>query len=139
MSFALYFLSAVIALFVESLFFQIPITLIVITYVAIFQKKEWVIPFTVFIGILLDSLTFRPIGVTSLFFLCVIGLLYLYKKKFETNHALFGIVFTILACVFYIFVFDYQQIFLATLWSVFLASLLFFGSFFLVSWQSKES
>lgn len=104
-----------IALFLESTLIHVPLVLLVVIFVALFAKKEWSIFFAVGAGLLLDSLTFRLLGSTSVFFLVTVGILLLYGRKFETNNILFGILFTCLASIFYLFLFGNQQFFLALL------------------------
>lgn len=137
--FILYVLAAVSGIFVESVFFQIPLTLVIIIVAAIFQKKESVLFLAVVAGLILDSLLFRPLGITSLFFLGVIGILLVYKRKFETNHILFGVLFTTFSSMCYILLFKYQQLFLTTTATVLLAVFLFIASFFFTSRSTQET
>lgn len=125
MIFTLYFLSILVSGTVESLFFQIPLTLLILIFACIHQKKEWIFFLAIFAGIMLDSLTFRLLGLRSLFFLITVGVLFVYRKKFETNNIFFGIFFSFLASIFYLLFFGSESYFFVLLLTIISSGILF--------------
>jgi len=121
-----YSILLLIAVVVEATSIPIPLTLFGIILLGIFQKKEWVFFLATVAGFLLDSLTFRFFGSSALFFLCTSGVLFLYQKKFETHHMLFGILFTSLSCVVYLLCFT-PGIFFPALGNILCLSVLTYG------------
>lgn len=114
------------AIFCEATFFQIPLVLIVIILLGIFQKKEWVLLVGGASGIVLDMVLFGTIGLRSLFFLGTLGLLFLYGKKFETQHILFSVIFVGLASSCYMLLFVYQHFFISLVSTLCITSIGFF-------------
>jgi len=110
MKFFLIFLFLFLAIAIESTIFPIPLVLMVVIFFGIFQKKELGFFFAILAGIFLDSLTFRTIGVSSIFFLIIVGTLFLYARKFEIHHSLFLVTFTLSASIVYILFFKTSQI-----------------------------
>ncbi|HYK08184.1 MAG TPA: rod shape-determining protein MreD [Candidatus Eisenbacteria bacterium] len=134
---ALYFFSLLLAIGLEATIFSVPLTLVSIIALCVMQRKEWVYIVAVAAGLLLDSLTFRPLGVNALFFLIAVGLIFLYQKKFETHHMLFGVLFSLVASGIYLVLFTNEP-FVASMCSVAgLSSLIFGLPFFFQSFPKK--
>lgn len=123
----LYVLFLLIALLLEISILPIPFTVIFLIFLTISEQKPWVFLAALGSGVVLDSLFFRPIGATSLFLLATSGVLFLYSRKFEINHVLFGVISASLACFFYALIFNNQYLFLILFLSIF-ANILVFGS-----------
>lgn len=75
--------------FLESSVVTMPLVLACIVMVAIVVKKEWVFLLAFVFGLLLDIVTFQPIGGSSLFFIVVLGLIFLYQRKYEIQSPIF--------------------------------------------------
>lgn len=101
---------AFLAASIEASVWPLPLTLLIVVYFGITNRSNWVFLLAIAAGIVLDSLTFRPLGMSSFFFLCIIGVLFLYGRKFETDHMLFGIIFTTLASMVYAVVFGNEPL-----------------------------
>lgn len=71
----------------------LPLVLVILLCIAIFYQKMWVFPLGLLSGLLLDSLSFRIPGETSLFFLVFLYIIFLYEKKFEIQSLPF-VIFT---------------------------------------------
>lgn len=85
-------LLAFISIVLESSIISIPLTAVVLTTFSFFYKKESFLIFSLFAGIILDTLALRTIGISSLFFLSLSFLIYLYEKKIESTTAVIFIV-----------------------------------------------
>ncbi len=131
-----FYLSAVVIACFLDIFFSFPFGIIALILLSVFQRKEWVYFAAVGMGFFLDSIFFQTLGESSLFFLLVVGLIFLYRRKFETNH----IGFVVLATFFVTSI--YQGIFAGLSVSIFLyaAVAAIFGAFvfLLISWVQRE-
>ncbi len=67
----------------EAAFLTIPLVVGLCLFLTILFQEKFMIVFVVLFGILLDVLTFHAVGASSLFLISCIGLMYLYKRKFE--------------------------------------------------------
>lgn len=122
---------------IEATLWQIPLTLLIVVAFGIFSRQYWVMLLAIVAGIALDSLTFRPLGESSVFFLFVIGVLFLYGRKFETDHVLFGSGYTFLASVAYVVIFGTTQLFSALLGIACIAFIVFPVCFFIFHLASR--
>lgn len=113
--FFFYAILLLMAIAFEATLIQIPLTLTMLLSIGILEKRGWILFVGLVAGLLLDSLTFRFMGISSLFFLCVLFLLYLYGKKFEIQHIGFDIFFCFTMSSIYGVFFGNQQPFLGAL------------------------
>lgn len=94
MKYFIIFFSLFVALFLEASLFSLPFLLLCLIFFGVFYKESWIFPVAFLFGIVLDMLLFRTVGVTSLFFLCVLGVVFLYQRKFETQSIPFLLCFS---------------------------------------------
>ncbi len=120
---------AFLAASIEATLWSLPLTLLLVVYFGITNRSNWIFFFALIAGMLVDSLTFRPLGVSSFFFLLTLGAIFLYGRKFETDPILFGILFTTLASIVYVVVFGSVQ----PLWTIGSMALVSSGVFLLRS------
>lgn len=127
-----------VCVLLEVTFIPLPLTLLALIFFGIYQRRPWIFFLAVFSGLLLDGLTFRLLGVSSLFFLIMIGALFLYSRKFETHHIFFGTLFVTLASVVYLLIFVHDHV-IFSLGSIILLSIVFsvFLHLFLSRWPGK--
>lgn len=107
-----YFLFSGIVLL--TLFFQasvtiVPIMLVLLLLLYIEYRSEEVFFIAFFLGLLLDMLVVRTIGVSSLFFLTFLFVVFLYQRKFEIGSPLFVFLALFLGSVMYCFIFGIKQ------------------------------
>lgn len=115
----------------ESTFFHVPFVLITLLLAVIFIQKPWIIFLSIPAGFLLDSLTFRVIGESSLFFAVMMGLSFTYGKKFEVKSIGFVAFASCISSVVYLVIFGSDALFPQTFFSVVFALCLFLiASFF---------
>lgn len=74
-----------IAVFVEGTMTSLPLVLVCLLCLTIMRRDASVFLFAVISGIVLDVLSLRPIGSSSLFFVLFIFLLLLYQRKYEID------------------------------------------------------
>ncbi len=87
-----YFLLAFLllfAMFVQATFLVMPLVLGMLLFFVAWGQEEAIIIFAFILGILSDILMFHPVGVSSLFFIGALGLVLLYKRKFEIYNPVF--------------------------------------------------
>jgi cell shape-determining protein MreD len=72
-----------IAIIVESALTTLPLVLLVLLAIMSLFKNNFVFTLAFIFGILLDLLTLKTVGATSMFFVCFMFLILLYQSKFE--------------------------------------------------------
>lgn len=77
------FLIFLISFLLEITVTTLPLVFLTLLSVSVLNKREWVFALAFALGIVLDIFSFRLIGVSSIFFLTFIFLVFLYQKKFE--------------------------------------------------------
>ena len=127
----LIFLLLFLTILIESTLIQLPLTLIIFCILTVVYKEEWIFPVSLVVGIILDSLMFRPIGATSLFFLLFLLVVFLYEKKFELRSVWFVIFIVGVGSFFFLLVFGHTLLVVQTAISIVIGILLFFVFSFL--------
>ncbi len=87
MIYAFLFLSIIL----ESSVTTLPLTLMILIFSAIAVRRAEIFFVAFLSGLFLDILAVRPIGLSSLFFVTVVFIGFLYKRKFETDTSTFVI------------------------------------------------
>jgi len=78
-----------------------PFLLSILINLAVITRKKRVFAFGILAGIIQDALVLRPLGLTSIYFTLVLGILFLYDKKFETRRPEFIAIFSFLTALIY--------------------------------------
>lgn len=96
------FVGIITIIFIFLLFFQttfLHITLLAGGLVALFAlfPNRWILFIAFILGLIDDILSFQTVGVSSLFFVCLVGLMLLYARKFEVESLPFVGVFSVTA------------------------------------------
>ncbi|MDE2025142.1 MAG: hypothetical protein KGJ07_01480 [Patescibacteria group bacterium] len=107
-----------IALILEATIVQLPLVLLVLLTVTIIYQSEWVFFAAIILGIMLDSLLFRIIGSTGLFFLFFLLFVFLYERKFEIRTVQFAAMISFLGSFLYLLIFGHSLLWLQVLLSV---------------------
>ncbi len=115
----------VIGAFLESTFFHVPFVLIILLLTVIFIQKPWIIFLSIPAGFLLDSLAFRVIGESSLFFAVMMGIFFAYGKKFELESLGFMVFASGLTSLVYFLIFGSETIVIQTGLSIGVGIILF--------------
>lgn len=108
------------------------ISLLAGSLVALFAifHKEWIIFLAFFLGLLVDIVSFQHIGLSSLFFVGLFGVMLLYSRKFEVESLPFVVVFSLAAGITSALLFG-GNVFFSILFIVSVAMLFFFVLLFL--------
>jgi cell shape-determining protein MreD len=72
-----------LALVLESSLTNLPIVLLVLLCITVFSKDYFVFLIAFIFGLLIDLLSFRNLGLSSIFYIVFIYLVFLYQSKFE--------------------------------------------------------
>ncbi|SRR5258706_4115840 len=125
MKFLLLGLCLLFAIFFEVGIIQLPFLLIAIVIICIITKSEWIFWVSIASGIILDSLSFRIIGESSVFFVLLLGLIFLYQKRFEIKTIQFVFISTTIGSFLYLLLVGAQSILLQSLVSGILGVFIF--------------
>jgi cell shape-determining protein MreD len=124
----LFTLLLIFALILESTLTTIPLLLLMILVLTAVYKSNYIFILGLVFGLLIDLMTLRMIGVSSIFFSIMIFLVLLYQSKFEIATNTFIIFASILASFGYLLLMGYtHNIIFELLISVILALIMFRG------------
>src|SRR5690242_19776769 len=102
---------------------KLPFLLICLGIFAIINRSEWDFFLAIFLGIIIDSLSFRLIGESSIFFVIYIGLIFLYQRRFEIQTVQFVFFISAVGVFVYLLFFGSQNILLQSIVSGVLAGI----------------
>ncbi|HET9946887.1 MAG TPA: hypothetical protein VFQ63_02385 [Patescibacteria group bacterium] len=97
-----------VSLFFEASLLQFPLVLAVVIVAAAISDLPFIFLVSVFAGFVLDGMTFRTIGSTSIFFLISLFVLATYKRKFELQSPFFIFTAIFLLGLLYNVLFGYR-------------------------------
>lgn len=136
-----FLLLIVLGFFLEGTLTTIPFVLLLLIAVTVLIRNTVIFIPAFFLGILLDTMTLRPIGQTSMYFIFVLFLVFLYERKFEIQSLQFVTIASFFAVLGYSLFMQYPfAVYLAFLSAVFSSILyLFIKRFTLVTIFSKNT
>ncbi|MCX6783188.1 MAG: hypothetical protein NTZ20_04345 [Candidatus Levybacteria bacterium] len=114
-----------IGLLTEAMFFQIPITLILLLLLFIFYKETWVFLLALISGIIIDIILVKTIGLTSIAYLSFLFIIILYEKKFEISSRAFIGYFCFFASIVICLILGYSNIIMTSVISSFIGMILY--------------
>lgn len=115
-----------VAIFLETTFISLPFVLISLLLLGVIFKEAWIFPAAFLSGIFLDMLSFRAIGVSSLFFILMLGGIFLYQRKFEIQSIFFVGISTLIISFINLSIFGSINSFLEALISTLFAFVVFY-------------
>lgn len=107
----LFLLIFFLCFFLESVFTTLPLLFIAFLITSVIEKDYTIIFMALIFGLMLDMMTFRTIGATSLFLLIALFIVNLYERKFETSSIYFVSAFGFLGTLAYSVIFETFSIF----------------------------
>lgn len=116
-----YFIVSLVLLFAiifETSLIQLPLVLLSLLLLGVLWKEQWIFLAAFLAGSILDIAAFRTVGISSLFFIAVLGVVFLYERKFEIQSIPFVIVATLLSTSLYFFFFGSTAAILQVLVSI---------------------
>ena len=99
----------------EATVFPLPLSLPLFIALVVHNKGEMMYPVAVVLGVYLDIMLLRPIGVTSVFFLGVTFLCFLYQRKYEVVTLPFVLLSSFFFSLCYLLTFHSSHIFLKSI------------------------
>lgn len=100
---------AIILSFLESTLIEVPLVFIFLFLTTIIYPKNTTLLIVFFTGIVLDILSVRIIGETSLFLLVYFLIVLLYRSKFEIKGYYSILLFSFIGSLVYILIFKYEN------------------------------
>ena len=116
----------IIAAILESGVTTLPLTLLILVFAGVVTRSNNIFFLAFFAGLALDFLSFRTIGISSIYFVSFVFLIFLYQKKFEIQTLRFIIIFSFLGSLFYLILIGINNFFIQSVFSAILSSLSFF-------------
>jgi cell shape-determining protein MreD len=101
-----------LALLLESTITRLPLSLVLLLIFFVHRKSSGIFIMAFFLGMLVDILTVRRVGMSSLFFVVFIFLVYLYDRKYEIDTMQFAMIATAVASTIYISLYSSNNLFL---------------------------
>ena len=98
------FVSLIFSILLESTLTTLPLTLIIILFSAVVIRKNEIFLLAFLAGLFLDFLTLETLGLSSLYFVSMVYVVFLYQKKFEIETLYFVITFSFLGVFGYLFI-----------------------------------
>jgi cell shape-determining protein MreD len=99
-----YFLFIILAALIESTVSTLPLSFLLIFFLAVSLRENSIFPLAFLSGLLLDFLSFRLIGLSSLYFVSFSFLVLLYQRKFEIDTPYFVLFFSFFGSLFYLWI-----------------------------------
>lgn len=121
------FLLLIIVFFLESAIFSWPLVLGMLILLTSLYRAQWVMAVAFVSGILLDILTFHIIGSSSLFFVGVLALVFLYQRKFQIESPFFVGISVFVFSLLYSAVFIHRYSFLSAVLTAVVISGVYLG------------
>jgi cell shape-determining protein MreD len=109
----------------ESTIVSLPLVFLIILFAAVVLKNNDVFILAFFSGLFLDFLTLGTIGLSGLYFITVVMLIFLYQKKFEIESLNFVTITALMGSLGYLILTHSVSIFSEVLFSTFLVFLAF--------------
>lgn len=111
--------------FLEGSLTSIPLVLMCLLTIAASTKSQRVYLYALLAGSILDILTGRILGVTSLVFTLFLGMVFLYQRKYEINSHMFIFIASLLMSIVFGLLFHTSHLFMHVVSSVLFAQILF--------------
>ncbi len=91
----------ILSILLEATVTTLPLSLVVLLFSGIVSRRSEIFIIAFFGGLLLDILTLRTLGLSSLYFITVVFVSLIYERKFETDTPLFILVFSFVSSFIY--------------------------------------
>ncbi len=114
-----------LSVFLESSVTTLPLVFVTLLCLAVLVRKEWIFAIAFIAGMVLDALSFRVLGQSSLYFSVYIFLVFLYQKKFEIATKYFIFIASFLGSFGFLLLFSYGNAVLQSLISSIIGVLMF--------------
>jgi len=109
MKWFIFFFIFFLAFILETTLTTLPLVLIACLCFAVLHETGWIFFIACFAGILLDALSLRFLGSSSIFFIIFLGLVFLYERKFEIRTIPFTAIAAFIGSFAFLKIFGYQR------------------------------
>lgn len=114
------------ALFLEGTITTVPLVLIILLCLTLIKREPWIFALAFICGIILDTMTLRPFGLTSIFYLLFLYFVLLYDRKYEIASFPFVFFSSFFGSLLYVVIFERNILFFQALTGSIFAVLLYF-------------
>lgn len=116
----------IFAVVLESGITTLPLTLLILIFGGVVIKNNNIFLIAFLSGLALDLLSARTIGLSSIYFVCFVFVIFLYQKKFEIQTLHFIVIFSFLGSLGYLMLIGINNFFIQSVFSTILSSFSFF-------------
>lgn len=95
---------------IQGALFPTPIILSVLLFFLLIFERTWIFLMAFLSGIILDIISLRTIGTTSLFFVIFLFIAIQYARKFETKTARFVLFSSFIGSLIFLIIFGYNSV-----------------------------
>lgn len=118
-------LSIFIAIMLQTTATTIPLVLLIILFCSVVKRSNEVFLIAFLSGLFLDLFTLGRLGLSSLYFVTFVFIIYTYQKKFEIETFYFVIIFSLVGSLFYLMLMGSDHLISQTILSTLISSLSF--------------
>lgn len=115
----------IVSLFLEGTLISLPLIFVSLVCLAILIRSPLLFFLAFLSGIILDTFAIRTLGLTSIFFLVFVFLLFLYQRKYEINSYPFVFISSFVGAFIYLLLFGYTNAIGQALLTSFIALIMF--------------
>lgn len=115
----------IVALFLEGTITTLPLVLVGLLCLTIMKREPMIFVVAFLSGLILDLLTVHPVGLSSLYFIVFVFLIFLYQRKYEINSYQFVGVLAFIGSFVFLSIFGGGNLFFQSLISAIIAIILF--------------
>lgn len=98
------------ALIFESSLTTLPLVFIVLLCLTVIFRKNFIFGFAFLFGLLIDLISFKTLGISSIYFLIFLFLVLIYQSKFEITTNSFVVVASFLGSFLYLLLFSHGDL-----------------------------
>lgn len=107
---AILFTLFLLTVWLEATIVFVPLTVVLLATLAANSQEDKILYLALVSGLILDLLLVRPLGLASIFFVSIVFIIALYKRKIRSNNPFFVIVAVFLASLSYSFLFGSEAL-----------------------------
>jgi rod shape-determining protein MreD len=105
----------VLALIAQVSITTFPFMLLILLCLMVVYQEDWIFLLAFIFGLLFDLVLFKPLGMSSVFYLSILFLILLYQRKFEIATGYFVAIASFLSSMIYLLVFGYNNVLLQSI------------------------
>lgn len=99
-----------LSVLLESSVTTLPLVFLTLLCLAVLVRKEWVFVIAFVAGLVLDAISLRSLGQSSIYFIAFIFLVFIYQRKFEISTKYFIFIASFLGSFGFLIIFSYNNL-----------------------------